>query len=149
MRQFLTLGALLIIVASMGAVPAARSQGTLGILVVVNAANPAPALRRDQASGMFLGKVQRWPNGQDVLPVDQIDRSPARAAFARQVLGKSPDAVKFYWQELIFSGRATPPPERVSDIEVLTYVRSNAGAIGYVLPDTDLGGGVKTIPVTP
>ncbi len=98
---------------------------------------------------MFLGKGQRWPNGQEALPVDQPDHSPARAAFARRVLGKSPDAIRFYWQEQIFSGRATPPPERVSDIDVLTYVRSNPNAIGYVLPDTDLGSGVKAISVTP
>jgi ABC-type phosphate transport system substrate-binding protein len=140
-----TLGAALL---STGMAPAAaRSQG---VVVVVNAANPVSTLRRDQISGIFLGKTQRWPSTpQDVLPVDQIDRQPARATFAHDVLGKSLDAIKFYWQEQIFSGRANPPPARASDADVLTYVRSNPGAIGYVAGGVELGSGVKAITITP
>jgi len=47
------------------------------------------------------------------------------------------------------SGRANPPPERVSDADILTYVRSKPGAIGNVKGGAELGGGVKAIAITP
>ena len=82
------------------------------------------------------------------LPVDQIERSSARIAFARDVQLETVKALKVYWQQRIFSGDESPPPERVTDSDVLTYVRSNSGAIGYVLEGTDLGTGVKALVVT-
>ena len=54
-------------------------------------------------------------------------------------------SLKRYWQERIFSGNESPPPERVTDADVLTYVRSNPGAIGYVVEGQDLGPGVKVV----
>jgi ABC-type phosphate transport system substrate-binding protein len=130
---------------------AARSQaGPDGIVLVVNSGNPVTALHREQIEGVFLGRVFHWPGtGYDVLPVDQVDNAPARAIFTRDVLRKSRDAIKGYWQNQIFSGRATPPPARVSDADVLTYVRTNTGAIGYVQVGTELGEGVKAISIAP
>jgi hypothetical protein len=120
------------------------------VVMVVNATNPVTALQLEQVTGAFLGKTYRWPNGgQEVLAVDQVDRSPARALFVRQILGKTVDAVKAYWQRQIFTGRTSPPPQRVSDADVLIYVRSNPGALGYVQAGTDLGTGVRIIAVVP
>jgi hypothetical protein len=68
--------------------------------------------------------------------------------FTQNVQGLTVRALKIYWQRRIFSGDESPPPERVTDSDVLTYVRSNSGAIGYVLEGTDLGTGVKPLVVT-
>jgi hypothetical protein len=51
-----------------------------------------------------------------------------------------------YWQNVIFSGRGVPPVELDSDLSVVAFVRSNAGAVGYVRPGTALRG-VKTLSV--
>ena len=37
-----------------------------------------------------------------------------------------------YWQTLVFSGRDVPPVVRHSDEEVLSFVRTQPGAVGYV-----------------
>jgi hypothetical protein len=115
------------------------------VVVVVNAANPVRTLTRERLSMIFLREVAAWEDGREILPVDQIDKSPAHVAFARDVLGRSVIALKRYWQERIFSGNESPPPDRVTDGDVLTYVRSNPGAIGYVLEGQDLGVGVKAV----
>jgi ABC-type phosphate transport system substrate-binding protein len=117
------------------------------VLVVVNAANPDRELTRERLSMIFLRQVELWEDGHEILPVDQIDKSAARAVFARDVHGRSISALKRYWQERIFSGNESPPPERVTDSEVLTYVRTNPGAIGYVLEGQELGSGIKVIQV--
>jgi ABC-type phosphate transport system substrate-binding protein len=117
------------------------------VVIVVNLANPVTALPRERISKMFLREISAWDNGQEILPVDQVEKSSARISFARDVQGQSVSALKRYWQERIFSGNESPPPERVTDADVLTYVRSNPGAIGYVVEGSDLGPGVKLVPI--
>lgn len=121
---------------------------TVHIMVVVNAANPTTTLQRERLSRIFLRQVATWDNGQEILPVDQIDRSPVYIAFVRDIQRRSVASLKRYWEERIFSGNESPPPERVTDADVLTYVRSNAGAIGYIVEGSDLGTGVKVLVIT-
>ena len=130
------------------AMAGARQQPDVRIIVVVNSANPVSSMSREKVAQIFLRQMVVWGNGDEVLPVDQIERAPARAAFARDVQLQSVKALKTYWQQRIFSGDESPPPERVTDSDVLTYVRSNAGAIGYVLEGTELGAGDKAIVIT-
>ncbi len=118
------------------------------IVIVVNSANPITALSRERLSKIFLREISTWESGREILPVDQIDKAPARIVFARDFQNQSVGALKRFWQERIFSGNESPPPERVTDIDVLTYVRSNPGAIGYVTDGIDLGPGVKAIAIT-
>lgn len=124
------------------------SRPVVKVVVIVNSANPVSTMRREQVARMFLREVLAWGNGEEILPVDQLERSPSRITFAREVQGQTVSSLKIYWQQRIFSGDESPPPERVSDSDVLTYVRSNAGAIGYVVEGTDLGSGVKALVIT-
>jgi hypothetical protein len=118
------------------------------VVVIVNSANRTSTMRRDQVAKIFLRQIATWEGGAEILPVDQIERSAARIAFARDVQRETVKALKVYWQQRIFSGDESPPPERVTDSDVLTYVRSNSGAIGYVLEGADLGAGVKALVIT-
>jgi len=118
-----------------------------GYVVVVNAANPTTSLKKDKASQMFLKRVVRWDDGRDVVPVNLERSSPTREAFSRAVHGKSASAVESYWQQQIFGGKDAPPPVRNSDADVLTFVRSNPGAIGFVSPSATLGSDVKAITI--
>ncbi len=109
-------------------------------VVVVNTANSAPTLSKSQAAELFLKKVTKWPDGRTAAPVDQVKSSPVRDAFSRAVLSRPVSAVGAYWQQMIFSGKDVPPPEKAGDAEVLAFVKANAGAIGYVSDTADLSG---------
>jgi hypothetical protein len=124
----------------------ARAQGPT-FMIVANASNPAVNLSRDQASKLFLKKTARWANGQAVMPVDLVPNAPARAAFSRFVLGRGISAIESYWQQQIFSGRDVPPPAMASEQDVLRFVQSNPGAVGYVSAGLDLVPGVKVVRV--
>jgi len=126
---------------------ATAHRADVRIVVVVNTANVVSVMPRDHLSKIYLRQIPTWNGGNEILPVDQIEKSPARIAFSRDVQRQSLSALRRYWQERIFSGDDSPPPERVTDAEVLTYVRSNAGAIGYVVEGTDLGTGVKVMEI--
>ena len=124
------------------------AQGGAGYRVIVNTAHPGTSMRRSEVSNIFLKKTSRWGHGAPATPVDQSTTSQVRVAFSKEVHGRSIDAVQSYWQQQIFSGRDTPPRVKLSDAEVMTFVQSNPGAIGYVSDAATLIDGVKFLTVT-
>lgn len=114
--------------------------------VIVNTSNPVSSLSKQQLSDIFLKKLSVWENGQKVVPVDQNESSPLKAKFAKEVVGKPINALKVYWQQQVFSGRGVPPIEKGSDADVISFVKGNSGAVGYVSTAAD-SGGVKVVMV--
>ena len=89
------------------------------------------ALRREILAQVYLGGADRWGDGTPIVAVDLSGVSPVRHAFSSQVLGKSVDAVKHHWLRRISSGQR-PPLSKASDDEVIAFVASQPGAVGYV-----------------
>lgn len=116
----------------------------LAYRVIVNPANPATSLDHRFLTDAFLKKTTRWPGGELIRPVDLAPESATRRRFSDDVLSRSVAAVKSYWQQMIFSGRAVPPPELDSDEEVIRYVAKYAGAVGYISGTSDASG-VKVV----
>jgi ABC-type phosphate transport system substrate-binding protein len=114
-----------------------------GMRVIVNAANPLPSMLRDDVAKLFTGKNNKWPDGSAVLPVDLAGKTPTRRLFSTEILNKELEAVESLWQQLIFNGKAVPPPIKATEAEVVAYVKENPGAIGYISYATDLVAGVK------
>jgi ABC-type phosphate transport system substrate-binding protein len=125
---------------------AVRAQA--GVFVIANRANPAWTLPKEEVSRLFLLKRRRWPAGQKALVVDQVESSPARRLFSELIHGMDVPSVKSFWQEIVFSGRGDPPPERASDDDVVAFVKASPFALGYVGSDARTDG-VKIILVTP
>jgi len=123
------------------------AQKSDSFVVVVNSANPIKEISHADLMQIFLKRVSKWSNGAHVAPVDLGRRSPVRAVFTKDVHNRSVASIGTYWQQQIFSGRDTPPPEKSSDADVVTFVRETPGGIGYVDPDTPLGKGVKVVPI--
>jgi ABC-type phosphate transport system substrate-binding protein len=109
-------------------------------VVIVNPANGAVALDRKFVEEAFLKKISHWPNDEALRPVDLAPSSPVRRRFSEEVLSRSVEAVKGYWQQRIFAGRDVPPPELEDDAEVVKYVLKHPGGVGYVSATTHLGG---------
>ena len=135
----------LAIVVAMLAVAAPRRAAAQGYTLIVNASNPAASVSRDEAAMIFLKQRLTWSDGRRVLPVDLAKSSAARAAFSKQVLGRTVNGVQAYWQGQIFAGGAQPPSEKATDADVVAFVRANPTAVGYVSTGTALGEGVKAV----
>ena len=145
MRKTLFSLAVLAVLSVAGTAP---SVAAADFKLVVNAANPVANLATPQAERLFLKKDTRWESGETVEPVDQSARTSVRTAFTTQVHGRDVGAIKSYWQKQVFSGRGTPPPEMSSDAEVLAFVRSHPGAVGYVSGAATIGEGIKVVTLT-
>ena len=115
--------------------------------IIVNKSNPVSSMTRQEVSKLFLKKILKWNNYQTVLPVDLTEDNPARKAFSKEIHKKDIKKVKAYWQKMIFSGRAIPPPQKAKENEVLAYVQSNPSAIGYVSASAQTGN-VKVLKIT-
>jgi len=133
-----------IVLLSLLVAPAALAQG---YQLIVHAGNPVESLDADDVSDYLLKKSSKWPDGTAVEPVDLADDSKVREAFSLDVHKRSTSKITLYWQRQIFSGRDVPPPKLANDADVVAYVRSHRGAIGYVSPDATTTG-VKKVEVT-
>jgi len=102
------------------------------IALVVGASSDLKTITMDQASSIYLGKSNTFPNGSTALLLDQPAGSPIRATFYDKVTGKNEAQVKAGWSRLVFSGKGTPPKEIGSSAEVKKIVSTNPNTIGYI-----------------
>ena len=114
--------------------------------VIVNSLNSINLLTKKQVSNFLLKKTTRWSNNTKVQPVDLSSHSEVRKIFSKTIHQKSIVQVRSFWQQSVFSGKASPPPEIKNDNTVINYVKTHNGAIGYVSANTNTNE-VKTITV--
>ena len=114
--------------------------------VVVNSSNTVSSLTKKQVSDYIMKKTKKWDNGTIVSPVDQLPNSADRGSFSKDIHGKATSAIKSFWQQAVFSGSGTPPPEQNTDSQVIEYVKSKAGSIGYVSSEANTDG-VKVLSI--
>ena len=127
------------------AVPALLFAQT-GYKVIVNNSVDVEEISKKELSNIFLKKKKKWADGTTVLPVDLKSNSKIREKFTKEVHRKNLNAIKAYWQKQIFSGRNIPPVEKASDSEIISYVKTNPGAVGYISSNSSATD-VKTIKI--
>jgi hypothetical protein len=132
--------AVALVVVAILAAPRALADSSDAYRLVVHPSNPAREVDRSFVAQAFLKKVIHWPSGVPIQPIDLDQRSPVRRRWSDEVLDRSVEAVKSYWQQMIFSGRNLPPPEVTSDEQVIDFVLHRAGSIGYVSAGANLHG---------
>lgn len=108
--------------------------------LVVHPSVSVTSLDRAFVADVFLKKRTRWSDDELIRPVDLRGDSATRKRFSEDVLKRSVAAVRAYWQQRIFSGRDTPPPELHPEAAVVRYVAQYPGAIGYVSPELETDG---------
>jgi ABC-type phosphate transport system substrate-binding protein len=115
--------------------------------VIVNLKNPVSSMSRARVASLFAKDASSWNDGAGVTPVDLPGDSVTRRAFSLDILEKEVATVVRHWEQQQSLSIAEPPLQRASDGEVLEYVKTNAGAIGYVSGATATSG-VKVVTVT-
>jgi ABC-type phosphate transport system substrate-binding protein len=114
---------LLAVAASFSAI---ASPAMAELVIVVNPQNPATRMFPSQAAQFFLGGSTLF------TPIEQAESSAIRAEFYKKVLEKEPAQVQAIWSKLTFTGKAKPPKEYKSSVEVRKAVADSPNAIGYI-----------------
>ena len=134
----------LLVGAALAVLPAAASAQAF---TVVAHSSASDELNKAQLADIMLKKTAKFPNGAPAQPVDLTKTSPIRAAFSQAILGKAVGAVESYWQTQLFGGTIVPPAQKNSDADIIEYVKTTPGGIGYVAAGAAVPSGVKTITV--
>jgi len=115
-------------------------------VVIAHPSVQGASIHRADLAGVFLRKVQRWGDRTLAVPVDQSATSAVRHAFSEAVLGMPVSTALQYWQKAMFATPPQRPPAvKSSDAEVIAFVASTSGAVGYVSPRASLPPGVKAL----
>jgi hypothetical protein len=91
----------------------------------------------DEIKGVFLETKTSLADGSHVEPV-LLKGGGVHDAFVKQYTGKTTAALGNYYRSLVFTGKGAMPKMFATDAEVVAYVKSTRGAIGYV------GAGART-----
>lgn len=102
------------------------------LVVVVNARTGVAVMTRNEIVNIFFGRNRQFFNGVEAQPVDLVDANPDRARFYSALVGKELSDINAYWSRQVFSGRMQPPPRVNSVDEVLRWVSTHPGGIGFV-----------------
>jgi ABC-type phosphate transport system substrate-binding protein len=144
-RVMRTLGVLILGLAFVARLESQPSDAHGTFKVIVNAKVSGGSLARDVLAQVYLGRVQRWGDGTPIAALDLSGTSPLRRAFCEEVLGMSMEAVRFYWLQTVSSTGKRPPLTRPSDEDVIAFVASKPGGVGYVSSATPLPETVREV----
>ena len=102
------------------------------VVAVVSTKSSVITLSKSQVADIFLGKIGRYPNGTQAVPIDQEEGSTARTEFYTRYTSKSPAQMKAHWSKIIFTGRGKPPPSVANSIEARKLIAADSRAISYI-----------------
>ena len=109
------------------ALASSLSQAHADDLYIV--ANPSPSVTPADIREIFLGEKQ-FAGSVKIVPVDN---SAAQADFLGKVMKMDTAKYNASWTKKSFRDGLNPPVLKSGDAEVLNYVKSTPGAIGYVV----------------
>ncbi len=102
------------------------------LVIIVNAENSVSELSPQEVRKYMLKEAISWPNGKKVRSVDRKGAPPQRKAYLKGVVNMNPDQLEKYWVGQRYKNGVPLPPKLSSDQQVIEYVQSFAGAVGYV-----------------
>lgn len=118
-----------------------------GYAVIANNGISASSISKTDLKNVFNGDIQSFSGANVVLAV--LDSGPDSEAFFDQVLGTKLQVFERAWLEKALTGKGTAPKKKSSSAEVINFVSSTPGAIGFI-SDSDTGaasGKVKILTV--
>ncbi len=102
-------------------------------LVIVTSTENTETFDIDDVARIYLGKVNQFPSGAAVIPLDIDPMDPSFAVFAREVLKKNPSQLRAYWAKRVFTGRGKPPQIINTSAELRALVSSDKRYLAYLV----------------
>lgn len=109
----------------------AATSGHAELAVVAAKGSPIERLDGQDVANIFLAKTTRLPDGNRVRPIELNDNG-VKAAFYREISGKTLPQVNSYWTTLIFTGKGKPPKSVEETSRLIELLNSDPYAISYL-----------------
>jgi ABC-type phosphate transport system substrate-binding protein len=113
--------------------------------VVVNKANGATLLSREEVRRIFLGDKSSWPGGKRITVLMLTPDQPERGFILRELLKMNESDYTKYFLQAAFTGRVQAAPRDLpSAPQMKAHLVANPNAIGY-LKKEDVDDSVKVV----
>jgi ABC-type phosphate transport system substrate-binding protein len=99
--------------------------------VIGNKGIPQDTLSPNDAEQIFLGRKTRWSDNQAIHFV-VMKGGDVHEKFVKSFLSKTPSQFQAFWKMRIFTGQGRAPLSFDKPEDILDYVSSTPGAIGYI-----------------
>jgi len=110
----------------------ASGAAVADVVPVVSAKSPVYALSKNEVIDIFLGKLNRFPDGEPAVPIDQAEGTEIRDDFYMEYANRSPAQIKAYWSKIVFTGEGQPPREVSPSERVKKVLADHPNFIGYI-----------------
>jgi len=111
--------------------------------VVLIGNNNVPKMDAVTIQKVYTGKIVTVA-GISVLPISAKPGTSERNTFLQEFLNLDEDKYTAYWTVRRYVGKGAPPPELANDADVIQYVQSTPGAVGYI-SEANLKPGINTV----
>jgi len=125
---------LIAIVSALSFIPEAGA-GDQEILIIVNKETSIKTLGLNTLMDIYTNNKTKWDNGEKIY-VSMLKKGPIHETFSNQMIGMEPKKLIGIWKKVIFTGLGTPPKVLTTEAEMIQYVASTKGAIGYISTST-------------
>ncbi|MFA7240735.1 MAG: hypothetical protein WC091_11530 [Sulfuricellaceae bacterium] len=113
-----------------------------GEIVVIGNSN-VPKMDATTVQKVYTGKFVSVA-GVNVTPVGVKPGAAARNRFLQEFLNQDEEKYTAYWTVRRYIGKGAPPVELASAADVISYVQTTPGAVGYI-DEAELRPGVNVI----
>jgi hypothetical protein len=111
---------------------------TKTILIANNAVGEEAAMSGMEIQRIFLGKKKRWADGQIIKPAT-LKKGVVHEDFVKKYIHRTPTQFSTFWKRVIVTGTGIPPKSFSTEAEIVEYVSSTKGAVGYISASTPHG----------
>lgn len=99
--------------------------------VVIIGHSDVPNVTQDAVQKLFTGRTVAI-DGVLVTPVNAQSGAQLRADFLQTFLNQTEEKYQAYWTVRQFVGKGRPPRNLTSTEEIIKFVRTTKGAVGYL-----------------
>lgn len=115
----------------------AEDEDKLKVKLIVNNSVADESISMSDIKKIMLGTSKKWKNG-DKIYIAILKEGPVHEAFTTTFTGKTESQFKSSWKKLAMTGQGVEPKAFKTEAELMAYVAKTKGAVGYVVPDSEL-----------
>ena len=115
------------------------------ILIIANPELAVERMAAQDVKRLYLG--QQVLVGHTALVPAILSKEPLNELFARRFLDRTASQLTTYWRRQLYSGKGLPPKAFDRQQDIVLFVRTTPGAIGFVGP-TAVTEGVRIVEIS-
>jgi len=108
-----------------------KDKKPIQAVIITNLNVKENKLTKKEVENIFLGKQTKWENGKKIT-FFTLKSSNTHKAFLKEYIGKTSSQYKTFWKKQIFTGKGKAPKSFTSEKDLINYISSTKGAVGYI-----------------